>query len=153
MNADTPRLATNRAKAHHLNSVHGVYLRTDVRDIGLSLLPVASLNSVTLLGAEIVGRAYGGGMLKIEPREADRLPMPSPTLVKTHREALASLRPKVSAALRAGRMLDAVALVDDVLLVNGLALSPLEQHSIRADRARLAARRAARGKDGSRGEG
>jgi len=26
MNADTPRLTTNRAKAHHLNSVHGVYL-------------------------------------------------------------------------------------------------------------------------------
>lgn len=153
MNADTPRLATNRAKAHHLNSVHGVYLRPDVRDVGLSLLPLASLNSVTLLGAEVVGRAYGGGMLKIEPREADLLPMPSPTLVETHCGALAALRPKVSAALRAGRMLDAVALVDEVLLVNGLAMAPLEQQAIRADRARLAARRAARGKDVVRGEG
>lgn len=153
MNADTPRLATNRAKAHHLNSVHGVYLNTDIRDLGLSLLPIASLNSVTLLGAEVVGRAYGGGMLKIEPREADRLPMPSPTLVETHRAALAALRPKVLAALRAGRMLDAVALVDAVLLVNGLAMAPLEQQAIRADRARLAARRAARGKDVVRGEG
>jgi len=153
MNADTPRLATNRAKAHHLNSVHGVYLNDHVRDLGQGLLPVASLNSITLLGAEVVGRAYGGGMLKIEPREADYLPMPSPHLVETHRESLTALRPKVAAALRAGRLLDAVSLVDDVLLGRGLALSPLDRHLIRSDRASLAARRAARGKDGARGEG
>lgn len=153
MNADTPRLATNRAKVHHLNSVHGVYLNEDVLDLGQSLLPVASLNSVTLLGAEVVGRAYGGGMLKIEPREADDLPMPSPDLVETHRESLTALRPKVTAALRSGRLLDAVSLVDDVLLGDGLALSPLDRHLIRSDRASLAARRASRGKDGVRGEG
>ena len=72
MNADTPRLCTNRAQAHHLNSVHGVYLTGPLRRLGMDLLPVAALNSMTLLAAETVGRAYGGGMLKLEPREADR---------------------------------------------------------------------------------
>jgi adenine-specific DNA methylase len=153
MNADTPRLATNRAKAHHLNSVHGVYLKADVRQLGQSLLPMASLNSVTLLGAEIVGRAYGGGMLKLEPREADRLPMPAPDLVAENQVALKSLRPRVAAALRAGRLQDAVSLVDKVILRDGMGLALDQLHAIRADRANLAARRAARGKDGHRGKG
>lgn len=153
MNADTPRLATNRAKAHHLNSVHGVYLDESVRRLGQSALPIAALNSVTLLGAEIVGRAYGGGMLKIEPREADHLPVPAPDFVAKYRDALATLRPGVATALRAGRLLDAVALVDDIVLIHGLGLSPTQLHAIRSNRASLAARRAARGKDGARGEG
>ncbi|MGV7904611.1 SAM-dependent methyltransferase, partial [Mycobacterium kansasii] len=70
-----------RAKAHHLNSVHGVYLRDEVRTLGRDLLGFAALNSVTVLHAEIVGRSYGGGILKIEPREADRWLVPSPDLV------------------------------------------------------------------------
>src|SRR5690606_4481736 len=39
MNADTPRLTTNTAGARHLNSVHGVYLRGDVRELGREFLP------------------------------------------------------------------------------------------------------------------
>src|SRR5262249_3352632 len=38
MNADTPRLCTNRARAHHLNSVHGVYLHRGRRRLGMDLL-------------------------------------------------------------------------------------------------------------------
>ena len=64
MNADTPRLAVNEAKAHHLNSVHGLYLAEGYGGMA-SALAVASLNSATLLGAELVGRAYGGGSLKL----------------------------------------------------------------------------------------
>ena len=146
MNADTPRLSANRARAHHVNSVHGVYLRDQLRGLGMDLLPVASLNSVTLLGAETVGRAYGGGMLKIEPREADHLPVPSPALVAEHREALSALRPRVAAALRAGRLLDAVGLVDEVLLLDGLQLDKRALMSVRRDHANLTARRIARGK-------
>lgn len=151
MNADTPRLASNRARAHHLNSVHGVYLKDDLREDGLSLLPLASLNSVTLLGAETVGRAYGGGMLKIEPREADLLPMPSPALVRAHKDALNGLRQKVAATLRDGRLLDAVALVDDVLLTKGAGMTAADLAAIRGDHADLTARRVARGKEVAHG--
>jgi len=69
MNADTPQLTTNRAKAHHLNSVHGVYLRGELREAGQRLLPLGSLTSMTLLGVETVGRAYGGGMLKLSSNQ------------------------------------------------------------------------------------
>lgn len=144
MNADTPRLSTNRAKAHHLNSVHGVYLKPGRRALGMDFLPLATLNSMTLLGAETVGRAYGGGMLKIEPREADLLPVPSPALLEAARKDLSALRPKVTTQLRAGRLLDAARLVDDVLLVGHLGISAREAQALRDGHADLMARRLAR---------
>ncbi|HZY77471.1 MAG TPA: N-6 DNA methylase [Jatrophihabitantaceae bacterium] len=146
MNADAPRLVTNRARAHHLNSVHGVYLRPELRRAGADLLPLACLNSATLVGAETVGRAYGGGMLKLEPREADALPVPGPAFLAAHREAISALRPAVVRALSRGRLADAVAVVDEVLLVDALGLDAAGLHAIRDARSLLAARRTARGR-------
>jgi hypothetical protein len=152
MNADTPRLAANDARAYHLNSVHGVYLRPGLRELGRAL-PLASLNSLTLLGAETVGRAYGGGMLKLEPREADRLPLPAPDAVRASRGDLAAVRRVVDRALAAGRLLDAVRAVDDVLLVRGLGLDRRDVAALAAAREVLAGRRYARsgGRRGRRG--
>jgi adenine-specific DNA-methyltransferase len=145
MNADTPRLTTNRARAHHLNSVHGVYLRSAHRRLGLDLLPLASLNSMTLLGAETVGRSYGGGMLKLEPREADLLPVPTPAVLESARDALTALRPQVATLLREGRLLDAAHLVDDALLVGALGMTRSTIRALRDGHADLTARRSARG--------
>lgn len=147
MNADTPRIATNRARAHHLNSVHGIYLRPEARRVGQDLLPLATLNSVTLLGAETVGRAYGGGMLKLEPREADLLPVPSLDLVRGSRSALSALRPRVAKLLGRGRLLEAVELVDDVILTGGSGMSAGEVKAVREAHAEMTARRVARGKE------
>lgn len=115
MNADTARLCTNAAGAHHLNSVHGVYLNDEHRDLGRGLLSLASLNSISLLGAELVGRSYGGGVLKLEPREADRWPMPAPALVDARRDALRAIRRRVRDLLSAGRVFDASVMVDAAL--------------------------------------
>src|SRR5205085_12055419 len=76
MNHDHPRLACNTAAVHVLNGLYGIKLNAPRNALG-QLLPLALLNSATLLGTEIVGRSYGGGMLKHEPREIDLLPMPS----------------------------------------------------------------------------
>ncbi|HMM49455.1 MAG TPA: N-6 DNA methylase, partial [Miltoncostaeaceae bacterium] len=64
MNADTPRLTRNLAGVRHLNSVHGLHLHAHIPTPAADLLALAALNSLTLLGAETVGRAYGGGLLK-----------------------------------------------------------------------------------------
>lgn len=146
MNSDTARLTTNSAGAHHLNSVHGVYLRPDLQELGRQLLPLASLTSTTLLGAEIVGRAYGGGMLKVEPREADRLPVPAPDVVVASAKPLIAIRGEVRRRLKAGRLLDAARLVDDVILVGELGVTPADVRELRDARRDLAARRTARGK-------
>jgi adenine-specific DNA-methyltransferase len=146
MNHDTPRLCTNDAGVYFLNSVHGVRLKPEHKRTGMDLLPLASLNSMTLLGAEIVGRAYGGGMLKIEPREADRLPLPCPAAIETHRSALEAIRPFVEAAHANGELLSAVHAVDDVLLRDLLSLHESEIQTVRAARERLFKRRASRGR-------
>ncbi len=137
MNADTPRLITNRAGAHHLNSVHGVYLHDGLAVLGQDLLPLAALNSATLLHAEIVGRSYGGGILKLEPREADRWLVPSADLVGARAGELRAARRAVAGLLSRGRLLDAVHTVDTAL---GLG----DVDSIRAARDSLATRRAVR---------
>ncbi|BBY60151.1 methyltransferase [Mycolicibacterium sarraceniae] len=148
-NADTPRLSTNAARAAHLNSVHGVYLAPKVRKLGKALLPLASLTSMTLVGAETVGRAYGGGMLKIEPREADRLPVPSEAVVQAASERLTNMRPKVAGLLRSGKLIEASKIVDDVLLVGELGMSRPDVRVLRDAHAELTARRVARGRRGT----
>ncbi len=146
MNADSPRLCANHAQVHHLNSVHGVYLRPELRRLGIDLLPLGALTSMTLLGAETVGRAYGGGLLKLEPKEADRLPVPTPGVLLHAQSALSAIRPQVAALLsRPGGLAEAVRLVDDVLLVGQLGIAASEVNSLRDAHTELAARRAARG--------
>lgn len=146
MNADTARLVTNTAGVRHLNSVHGVYLMDDVREIARDVLPVASLNSLTLLSAERVGRSYGGGILKLEPREADVWMMPSAALLREHYTELVALKPRVQRLLDSKRLLDAVALVDSVVL-NGV-VTAAQLVALRADRHDWAHRRTSRGKSG-----
>jgi tRNA1(Val) A37 N6-methylase TrmN6 len=148
MNADTPRLTSNEAAAHHLNSVHGVYLKPGLRDIGRELLPVASLNSATLLHAEVVGRAYGGGILKIEPKEADIWAMPSPELVEARADELRAIKPRVAEWLREGELHEAVALVDRALFAGRGATPAKSVNAMRQARELLAARRATRSSSG-----
>jgi len=111
----------------------------------MDYLPLASINSMTLVGAETVGRAYGGGMLKVEPREADRLPMPSPDLVESAKRQLAEIRPQMSRLLRLGRLTEAARLVDDLLLIGEVGMSRADVEALREAHADLAARRVARG--------
>ena len=146
MNHDRPRLVSNEAGAHILNSVYGVSLRPALRELGRSLLPLAALNSVTLLGAEMVGRAYGGGLLKLEPREADTLPVPPPETLAALAPQLEAIRTQVLAALGRGDAARAVELVDEVVLRRPLGLGADELGVLREARAFLFRRRVGRGR-------
>lgn len=146
MNADAPRLVDNAVGVHHLNSVHGVYLKPGLPLAARGLLPLAALNSLTLVGAETLGRAYGGGLLKIEPREAGRLPVPTPELLMAVQVQLSAVRGPVRHALEAGRLESAVALVDDVLLRGQLGLARSQLADLRDAHVLLRARRSARGR-------
>jgi adenine-specific DNA-methyltransferase len=144
MNHDTPRLCANLARVPHLNSVHGVELRPKLRQEGTGSLPVASLNSVTMLGAEIVGRAYGGGMLKLEPKEATLLPLPSAKLVSEAASKLRSIESQLVTFLRNGNVEGAASVVDRVLLIETLGMRRPTVRLLREARYFLFERRRAR---------
>lgn len=74
MHHHVPRLIVNRARAWSTNLLHGVHLGPGAPDA--RALSAAMLSSLTLLSAEIEGRAYGGGVLKTETKEAERLLIP-----------------------------------------------------------------------------
>lgn len=145
MNHDRPRLISNSAQVQLLNSLYGVRLQEDLRAPGRELLPLACLNSATLLGAEMVGRAYGGGLLKHEPKEADLLPVPSPDALAAIAGELRAVLPDLMAAPNR-----AIALVDDILLRRHLGLTAVAVEELRRARATLFQRRVTRAR-GTRG--
>ena len=145
MSHDRPRLIANEAGVQILNSVFGVKFIANRRTIGMKLLPVAALNSVTLLGAEVVGRSYGGGLLKLEPREADRLPVPSLARVADTADELSAIAPQLAKALRSGD-LDAACRLVDPIIFSGVPDATLQ--ALRTARELLFERRLARAGNG-----
>lgn len=150
MDHERPRVVTNEARVSHLNSLYGIELFNGRRTLGRELLPLAMLNSVTLLSAEMVGRAYGGGLLKLEPREADKLLVPSLTSIESVAKELRHIRPQVGKALRKGALPEAARLVDRVLLTKHLQVSATALTGIREARTILFSRRTIRGSAASR---
>jgi hypothetical protein len=69
-----PRLIVNDVAAWSSNLVHGVALSPLAPPARALAASMAS--SLTLLSAEVEGRSYGGGVLKLETKEAERLLVP-----------------------------------------------------------------------------
>lgn len=124
-----PRLISNTAKVRFVNSMHGLRLREGHRGVPKAALPLLALNSVTMIGAEVGGRSYGGGILKMEPREAAQLPVPAPGDLKAAWDIVRGERDKLDARLRRGLWTNVVKRVDEVLLgeVMGLSSQDAEQ--------------------------
>jgi adenine-specific DNA methylase len=70
---DGPRIIENRTRATSTDTIHRVRMKpgVDARSVA-----AASINSLTFAFSEIRGRSYGGGVLELEPTEAEGLPYP-----------------------------------------------------------------------------
>ena len=136
-----PLLAVNRAGATSTDTVHRVRIYGGVdRD----RLAGAMVNSLTFAWSEVVGRSYGGGVLELEPREAEALLVPYQFADQLDLEFL-------DARLRQGDLLAALAHGDDVLLRRGCGMSTDEIERLRSGWDRLRLRRQRRRRERSRG--
>ena len=68
-----PRIVYNPENIVCTDTIHRV--RT-IGQVDASQLAAASMNSLTYAFAEIRGRSYGGGVLELEPTEAESIPFP-----------------------------------------------------------------------------
>jgi adenine-specific DNA methylase len=107
---DFPRAVLNKACAVPTDTVHRMRCRRD---------PAATVGNtythLTAASAEIEGRSYGGGVLELEPTEAERLLMP-----KTLRRGMPLA--EIDRLVRAGRIADVLAENDRaILLTMGLS--------------------------------
>lgn len=116
MNGFGPNLCANEARVCFLNSVHGLFLDDSIPKVAVKLLPVGALSSVTLLSAELFGRSYGGGVLKLEPAEAGSIYVPAPKLLIEAESVIARIQKDVARLLREGNREAATQLVDENLL-------------------------------------
>ena len=146
MNDYAPNVCINEAGAHCLNSVHGLTFDDNYRDLGRSLFALASINSITLLSAELEGRAYGGGLLKVEPREAANLQVPSPELVEASRKRLELIIEEGALNLTGSSLLEVIESVDDALFDNVDAVSREHLEQVRDCKRKLYNRRRNRGR-------
>jgi hypothetical protein len=68
-----PAFVRNDAAARHINIAHGLYPREQVNGTLLDRLAEYLRGAVTLSQ----GRTYAGGLVKFEPREMERVPVPT----------------------------------------------------------------------------
>jgi hypothetical protein len=139
MSGDAPRLVVNETDAVAPNTLHVIRLRPSAT-LTASSLAVAWQTSLSRLSAELEGHAMGGGMLKLEPGEAQRVLLALPPEVDW-----GALLEPLDASLRHGSASEAQAMADRALLERGLGLSSRESAMLRDAAELLRARRTRRG--------
>jgi adenine-specific DNA methylase len=121
-----PRLIANTAGVGFVNSMHGVTLSREAPREAKQALPFLMLSAATMLGAEIHGRSYGGGILKMEPREAAELPVPRPEVLAEAWKRIKPDRAKLERQLERGLWTGVAKQVDEALLVGACGLPARE---------------------------
>jgi adenine-specific DNA-methyltransferase len=113
MNGKGPKLALLTTSATCTNTLHRVWFRRD-RRVNRGLVSLSLISSYSQLFAELIGRSYGGGVLKIEPKASRAIRVVLPDNVSENDTHL--LFDECDGLIRLGSFEDATALVDDFLL-------------------------------------
>jgi adenine-specific DNA-methyltransferase len=134
---DFPRVVLNRAGATSTDTIH----RLRAKQATPERVVANTYSWLTAASAEIEGRSYGGGVLELEPTEAERLLMPA---------ALNGALPlaECDRLTRAGRLDEALEQNARIVLMGHMGLSKSECAMLRDIWFRMRDRRMARKKGG-----
>ena len=116
---DFPKAVLNQSNATSTDTIHRLHCR-----IQPDLVVVNTYTYLTAASAEIEGRSYGGGVLELEPTEAERLLMPSRILPSIPIDECDRL-------IRSGKSEELLEVNSQQLLVNRLGLSKSECATLR----------------------
>ncbi|MBM4035679.1 MAG: SAM-dependent methyltransferase [Planctomycetes bacterium] len=129
---DFPRVVLNEAQATSTDTIHRVKCRAAPRAFAENVY-----THLTAASAEIEGRSYGGGVLELEPTEAEKLLVP--------RELGSAVRlEEVDRLVRAGRLQDVLIENDRLVLMERMGLSRSQCSMLRRIWSKLRERRRAR---------
>jgi adenine-specific DNA-methyltransferase len=132
---ESPRLSLNAIQATSTDTVHRVRLKANVDGRRLA---ASFHSSLTFAFAELFGRSYGGGVLELEPTEAERLPV-------AYSKAAEGSYGRVDSLLRAG-VIPAAAQETDKLIHRELGLAVESMELLNSIWIRLRDRRLGRGR-------
>lgn len=136
MSAAWPRLIVNRSTFTCTNNIIRLSWKEERPAKDWLKLALGSLSTLTQLSAELVGRSYGGGVLKVEPTELSHLAIPLlPDVI------VDQLAEKVNESLRGGNMAAATDAVDEALMTVGTSNSSVRLQQLRSARNKLFLRR------------
>jgi adenine-specific DNA-methyltransferase len=129
-----PKLVLNETRATTTDTIH----RVRFKDPQLVLPTVAAFhNAMTFAFSEVLGRSYGGGVLELEPNEADNLPLPplgaGPVDVR-----------ELDRLARSGQVEQILELTDATYLREGMGLSAADVDGLRSIWTKLSTRRMSR---------
>ena len=141
MSGATPRLVANDARVCASNSLHILRLRPQ---IPLTSSAIAALwqTSLTHLSAEIEGHALGGGLLKLEPTEAENVVVAAN---QASRRQLEELAEELDTLARNGDRATVQSRADTAILKENLGLSQSDCYLLRTAAEALRQRRYFRG--------
>jgi bacterioferritin-associated ferredoxin len=130
--------SVNCANALYPNSLHGLRLANPMLAPRVAL---ALASSLSLLSMELLGRSYGGGILKLEPTEMQRVRLVLPTCGE---QELSTTFELADASLRDAHFNAAAHAADRLILREQVGLSTQDVECLRQARAVLVERRSAR---------
>lgn len=138
---DFPRLVLNRARATSTDTIHRLRCKANPEQIVAN-----TYTYLTAASAEIEGRSYGGGVLELEPTEAERLLMP---------KNLAAALPlaECDRLTRAGHLEDVLDENSRLVLMDGMGLSRADCTLLRKIWTKMRDRRLARSRRGGSANG
>ena len=126
-----PKLVLNTAQVVSTDTIH----RVKIYDKNNSDLLIGSfLNSLTFAFSEVYGRSYGGGVLELEPNEAEEVFIPYFPGIKLDLELQDRL-------MRTKSVNEALDYTDELLLSRGLGLNKKDIDSLREIWSKLSKRR------------